>query len=70
MRIEPVRCCVLVQIVLSLGNVVINEPLPFRYGNVQKGEFRGSQIIQGWLNVDSSKVIKTDSELDKNQKIV
>jgi hypothetical protein len=49
-------------------NVVVNEPIPFRYRNVLKGEFTGSQIIQGWLNVDSSKVIATDSELDKRVK--
>jgi hypothetical protein len=49
-------------------NVVVNEPIPFRYRNVLKGEFTGSQIIQGWLNVDSSKVIATDEELDKKVK--
>jgi hypothetical protein len=49
-------------------NVVVNEPLPFRYGNVKKGEFKGSQIIQGWLNIDATKVIKTDEELDMKVK--
>jgi hypothetical protein len=49
-------------------NVVVNEPLPFRYTDVKKGEFKGSQIIQGWLNVDKSKVIKTDEELDMKVK--
>lgn len=37
-------------------------PKEFRYDYVTRGEFRGNQIIQGWLMTDSMSVIKSDSK--------
>lgn len=43
-----------------------NDLFKFRYGNVQKGEFTGNQLIAGWLSTGTSKVIKTDSQYLKD----